>query len=101
LREPLLTALWHDSGGGETGKFEENEVMKRLIQWKSQPSVRAMILTSSRAVPGPSGCFSDYDVILPEDVRPFLTGLAEIFGRVLVLTRPAPGPGWVLEVAMS
>jgi aminoglycoside 6-adenylyltransferase len=44
----------------------EADVLERLSAWaKTQPSIRAMILTSSRARPdGPVDRLSDYDVIL-------------------------------------
>ena len=65
-------------------------MIDRLIQWaEQQPSVRAMLLTSTRAVPGaPTDLFSDYDVILVlRDIRPFYAERAwlEAFGRVLTL----------------
>ncbi len=70
----------------------EQEVLARLTQWAAtQPQVRAMVMTSSRAVPGaPVDAFTDYDVVLAvRDVRPFFDDRAwlEHFGRVLVLYR--------------
>lgn len=70
--------------------MEDDPIITRLIQWgAAQPLVRAMILTSTRAVPGTSSdCFSDYDVILAlSDVRPFFEGRTwlEAFGHVLVM----------------
>jgi aminoglycoside 6-adenylyltransferase len=46
--------------------MQEAEVLERLVAWgEAQPSVRAMILTSSRARPdGAVDVLSDYDVIL-------------------------------------
>ncbi len=46
--------------------MQEPEVVERLVAWgQAQPSVRAMILTSSRARPdGAVDALSDYDVIL-------------------------------------
>ena len=68
------------------------EIIEQLIQWGDrQPLVRAMLLTSSRAIPdAPSDVFSDYDVILALlDVHPFYEDRSwlEAFGRVLVLYR--------------
>ena len=68
------------------------ETIERLIQWaEQQPLVRAMVLTSTRAIPGASGdALSDYDVILAlRDVRPFHQDRAwlEAFGPVLVMYR--------------
>jgi len=73
-----------------TGKAQE--VIESLIQWaEHQPLVRAMLLTSSRAIPhAPGDVFSDYDVILVvRDVHPFYEDRSwlETFGRVLVLYR--------------
>lgn len=74
-------------------KTERNDdVIERLIKWaEHQPLVRAMVLTSSRAIPNaPVDAFSDYDVILAvRDVHPFYTdrGWLEAFGSVLVLYR--------------
>jgi len=64
----------------------------RLVRWgDEEPRVRAMVLTSSRAVPGaPTDPLSDYDVILAlTRVRPFFEDRTwlEAFGRVLVLYR--------------
>lgn len=67
----------------------EDAVFKRLIQWaERRADIRAMLLTSTRAVPGASvDELSDYDVILiVEDIYPFFedrTWLDE-FGDVLV-----------------
>jgi len=68
----------------------ENDTLSLLIHWgESQPLVRAMLLTSTRVVPGAScDVFSDYDVILAlSDVRPFFEsrGWLEAFGTVLVM----------------
>ena len=70
----------------------ENEMIERLIRWaEGQPLVRAMLLTSSRAVPNaPVDVFSDYDVILALlDVQPFYQDRAwlEAFSPVLVVYR--------------
>jgi aminoglycoside 6-adenylyltransferase len=71
---------------------KEQEVVESLIQWaEHEPGVRAMVLTSSRAIPNaPTDVFSDYDVILAVSaVRPFFEDRTwlEAFGRVLVLYR--------------
>ena len=65
-------------------------MLERLIRWaEDQPLVRAMLLTSSRAIPhAPVDLFSDYDVILAVlDVQPFYADRAwlEAFGSVLAL----------------
>ncbi|NIQ78466.1 MAG: hypothetical protein GTN93_10310 [Anaerolineae bacterium] len=67
-------------------------VIDTLIQWaEHQPAVRAMLLTSSRAIPNaPADVFSDYDVILAvRDVQPFYEDRAwlEAFGPVLLVYR--------------
>jgi aminoglycoside 6-adenylyltransferase len=72
--------------------FAETETIQQLITWgNQQPLVRAMLLTSTRAVPGGTGDrLSDYDVILVlSDVLPFHEDRAwlEAFGRVLVMFR--------------
>lgn len=68
----------------------KEQVIARLIAWaQGQDAVRAMILTSSFAVPGaPVDAFSDYDIILvARDVRPFHEerGWLEAIGPVLAL----------------
>ncbi|MBN1400544.1 MAG: aminoglycoside 6-adenylyltransferase [Anaerolineae bacterium] len=73
-------------------KTDEQEILERLIRWgEGQPLVRAMLLTSSRAVPGASvDLFSDYDVILAlSDIQPFYAdrGWLGAFGTVLALYR--------------
>jgi aminoglycoside 6-adenylyltransferase len=70
----------------------EDGVVETLTRWaEDQPDVRAMILTSSRAIPhAPADVFSDYDVILVvHDVQPFYEDRAwlEAFGSVLVVYR--------------
>src|SRR5512143_792917 len=72
--------------------LDADAVIEQLIRWgESQAQVRAMLLTSTRAVPNaPTDAFSDYDVILAlRDVQPFYAdrGWLEAFGRVLVLYR--------------
>ena len=69
-----------------------NATIEHLIRWaEGQPLMRAMLLTSSRAVPhAPVDMFSDYDVILVvRDIHPFFKDRAwlEAFGRVLVIYR--------------
>jgi aminoglycoside 6-adenylyltransferase len=69
-----------------------DRTIRQLVQWAiERPSVRAMLLTSSRANPNAaSDLFSDYDVILVvPDIEPFFESGAwlEDFGRVLVLYR--------------
>jgi aminoglycoside 6-adenylyltransferase len=68
----------------------EVDVFKQLIHWAEQrQSIRAMLLTSTRAVPGaPVDFLSDYDVILiVEDIHPFYEERSwlEEFGEVLVV----------------
>lgn len=70
----------------------EDDVLNRLITWgEGQTLVRAMVLTSTRAVPGgPVDALSDYDVILVlRDVGPYHASRDWLaaFGRVLVLYR--------------
>lgn len=70
----------------------EDAVLNRLIEWgEGQPLVRAMLLTSTRAIPdGQPDALSDYDVILVlRDMYPFHQSRAwlEAFGRVLALYR--------------
>lgn len=67
-------------------------MIERLIEWgEDQPLVRAMVLTSSRAIPNaPRDLFSDYDVILAlRDIHPFFADRTwlEAFGPVLALYR--------------
>jgi len=66
------------------------DVTRRLIEWAEQrTTIRAMLLTSTRAVPNASvDVLSDYDVILvAEDVHPFFEDRSwiEDFGEVLVV----------------
>ena len=67
-----------------------DRVIEHFIQWaEGQPDVRAVILTSSRAVPGGKvDALSDYDVILAvADVTPFLNDKSWLsdFGPILVV----------------
>ncbi len=70
----------------------EQAVIRQLVSWGSaQESVRALVLTSSRAVPhAPVDALSDYDVIVAvTDLRPYFesrTWLGD-FGPVLVVYR--------------
>ena len=66
-----------------------DDVVNRLIQWAEQrDSIRAMLLTSTRAVPNaPMDEYSDYDVVLiVKDIHPFFEDRSwlEDFGKVLV-----------------
>lgn len=66
-----------------------SDVIDKLIQWAEwRGSIRAMLLTSTRAVPNaPVDEFSDYDVVLiVEDIHPFYEqrGWLDDFGEVLV-----------------
>jgi aminoglycoside 6-adenylyltransferase len=70
----------------------EVEVLQKLVHWgEARVAVRAMILTSTRAVPNANlDILSDYDVILAlTDIVPFFESRAwlEDFGHVLVLYR--------------
>ncbi len=69
-----------------------NKVIEQLISWAdSQESIRAVILTSSRAIPHASvDLFSDYDVILVlQSIEPFYADRTwlETFGPVLAIYR--------------
>ncbi len=73
---------------------EERETLKRLVEWgEQQDAVRALILTSTRAVPdtvpgATLDILSDYDVILIlTDIHRFAESRAWLaaFGRVLTL----------------
>ena len=74
------------------GIENEQEVIAGLVQWgEERESVRAILLTSTRARPGvPVDLFSDYDVILAvTDIRPFYEDRTWLwdFGQVLVVYR--------------
>jgi len=66
------------------------DVISKLVQWAEQrESIRAMLLTSTRAIPNaPTDIFSDYDVVLVvKNIHPFFedrSWLAD-FGEVLVV----------------
>jgi aminoglycoside 6-adenylyltransferase len=69
---------------------QQDDVFNKLIQWAEQhETVRAILLTSTRAVPNATVDFlSDYDVILiVEDIQPFFEDRSwlEDFGEVLVV----------------
>ena len=71
-------------------RHRQDEVFDKLVQWAEQrDSIRAMLLTSTRAVPDATVDFlSDYDVILiVEDIHPFYEDRSwlEDFGEVLVV----------------
>jgi aminoglycoside 6-adenylyltransferase len=71
---------------------KKEEMINRFIEWgKKQPGVRAMIMTSTLAIPGSeSDILSDYDVILIlDDVHPFFEsrGWLKAFGNILALYR--------------
>jgi aminoglycoside 6-adenylyltransferase len=66
------------------------DILHQLIRWAEQrASIRAMLLTSTRAVPNaPVDDLSDYDVVLiVEDIHPFYEDRSwlEDFGEVLVV----------------
>src|SRR5262245_7395436 len=70
----------------------KDEVVERIVQWaEREPLVRAVLLTSSRAIPhAHTDAFSDYDVILVlRDIQPFFADRIwlETFGPVLALYR--------------
>jgi len=67
-----------------------NDIIGRLIRWgQERNSVRAMLLTSTRANPNaPVDIFSDYDVVLVvDDIHPFFEDRSWLgdFGDVLVV----------------
>lgn len=74
------------------GQLNEPAIIHRLIQWgEQQPTVRAMLLTSSRTNPGaPVDILSDYDVIVVvTNIQPYIADEAwlEAFGDLLVVYR--------------
>ncbi|HSL45696.1 MAG TPA: aminoglycoside 6-adenylyltransferase [Anaerolineales bacterium] len=67
-----------------------DEVIHKLIEWAEQRNdLRAMLLTSTRAVPGTTvDAFSDHDVIIiVEDIHPYFEDRSWLddFGEVLVV----------------
>ena len=82
----------------------QEDVFATLIQWAEQrPTVRAMLLTSTRAIPNAAVDFlSDYDVILiVDDIRPFYEDRSWLddFGEVLIVYWDPlyPGPQYGME----
>lgn len=74
-----------------------DDVIRRLIQWADQQAaVRAMLLTSTRAIPhAPVDVLSDYDVVLVvRDIHPFVVDRSWLwdFGEVLVAYWDPVGP---------
>ena len=72
--------------------ISHENIIHQLQQWAAEePSVRAVVLTSSRAIPhAHTDAFSDYDVILAlTNIEPFFEDRAwlENFGPVLALYR--------------
>lgn len=70
----------------------DDPVIDQLVKWANQQqSIRAVILTSSRAIPHASlDLFSDYDVILVlQSIHPFYVDRTwlEVFGPVLAVYR--------------
>ena len=68
---------------------QPEDVISKLIRWADQrDSIRAMLLTSTRAVPNaPIDLYSDYDVILVvQEIHPFIEDRSWLshFGEVLV-----------------
>jgi aminoglycoside 6-adenylyltransferase len=71
-------------------QFAQDEVIDSLIHWaQERESIRAMLLTSTRAIPGGAvDALSDYDVVLiVRDIHPFFEDRRwlEDFGEVLVV----------------
>jgi hypothetical protein len=63
---------------------ESTQVIDKLIQWaEPHDSIRAMRLTSTRAVPNASvDIFSDYDILpIVEDIHSMGSKLADQFSR--------------------
>jgi aminoglycoside 6-adenylyltransferase len=84
------------------GTHHPDDVIRRLVRWAEQQGlVRAMLLTSTRAIPNaPLDVFSDYDVVLVvQDIHPFFEDRTWLhdFGEVLVVywdpIHPAPDYG--------
>jgi aminoglycoside 6-adenylyltransferase len=84
-------------------QLELDDILRRLIAWaESRPAIRAMLLTSTRAVPtAPVDALSDYDVILVTvDIQPFHAKRDWLrdFGEVLVAYWDPIHPDHGLEV---
>jgi aminoglycoside 6-adenylyltransferase len=80
----------------------QEEMLRQFTDWgKQQAPVRAMLLTSTRAIPnGPVDILSDYDLILVvTDVYPFFNSRDWLaaFGRVLALYRDPITPDGEFE----
>lgn len=72
--------------------IDSDRVLRQTVRWgEARSDVRAMLLTSTRTMPGaPVDAFSDYDIIVAvTDVHPYFADRAwlEDFGRVLVVYR--------------
>lgn len=68
---------------------DTDDVLRALLRWAGErDSVRAMLLTSTRAIPGGKvDAYSDYDIVLiVRDIQPYMEDQAWIdaFGDVLV-----------------
>lgn len=75
-----------------TSTTRTDDVVENLIRWADQQDlVRAVVLTSSRAIPNaPVDLFSDYDVILSlRSIEPFHADRRwlEVFGPILAVYR--------------
>ena len=71
-------------------QHQQDAVINNLIRWaQGRESIRAMLLTSTRAIPGgTTDALSDYDVVLiVNDIHPFFEDRSwlEDFGQVLVV----------------
>ncbi len=80
----------------------EKRLIENFIRWGTErPAIRAMILTSTRTIPGGRiDLFSDFDIILAvKDVRPFYDdrGWLGDFGPVLVVYRDPIRKNFELE----
>lgn len=69
---------------------DSSAILAHLVEWAGQqPLVRAVLLTSTRAIPGSTpDRLSDFDIVLAlEDIHPFhdSRGWLEAFGSVLAL----------------
>lgn len=74
----------------ELFQHSEDSVINKLIEWAEvRGSIRAMLMTSTRAFPNaPVDSYSDYDIILiVEDIHPFFEKRSWLddFGEVLVV----------------
>ncbi|MCE7981431.1 MAG: hypothetical protein DYG89_09585 [Caldilinea sp. CFX5] len=72
-----------------TDATQQDDLLTHLIQWaKQQETIRAVFMTSTRAIPGATvDILSDYDIILvATDIHPFHTDRrwVQAFGAVLV-----------------